>query len=81
MALFTVLVPSWAHLGSILRRLGRILGAILGRLGAILGRRAAILGQLGAILRRLGRVWEASRAPLGPSWEPLELDFNINFEK
>ena len=39
MASFTVLVPSWAHLG-----------AILGRLGRVLERRVAVLGRLVAAL-------------------------------
>ena len=39
MASFTVLVPSWAHLGAILGRLGRVLGRIV----AVLGRLVAAL--------------------------------------
>ena len=55
---------------------GRLLGAIghfwlQGSSGLVPGR---FLGSSCAIL-------EPSWAPLGSSWEPLELDFNINFEK
>ena len=69
MIFYAIVVPIWPHFGVILAVLGGS-GGILGRLGRVLAPLGAILGRLGAILDRLG-----------PSWELLELEFNIDLEK
>ena len=72
MALFTVLVPSWAHLGAILGPSWRVLGrlvAVLGRLGANLASQNPPKNDPKSIPKSIEK-----RCHLGPPWGAKNLE-------